>query len=417
MIGRSSVLAAVFLGAFGVSAIAADTPLSEAATKAREARIAGDTVNWLALGRQALTLAPEHTDLLFSVARAEAATGNRDAALSLLGEAVRRGGGFDLATAKEFSPFASDARYKAIEAANARNLIPVARAALFAEVGDASLMPEGITYDARGRRFFIGSMRGELWQVGMDQKAELFVRDADLREVLGIKVDATRDLLWCASGVYPGTTGSDEKAGIGTTALRAYDLSTRVLMTGAELDERPAPHGFNDLAVARNGDVYVTDPSAQAIYRLAAGGKTFERFFGAADVTFANGLVLSADEATLYVANVEGISAVDLAKRTHTRLAVGPNMTVGSIDGLAMKDGALIGVQNSPNLARIVRLSLSADGRSVAKLEVLASRGLLDLGATTGVVVGDDFYVVASPFVPPAELPSAPRPRILKIPL
>ncbi len=416
MRGRFGFLSVLFL-VLAASA-AADARLADAVTKAREARLAGDTANWLAYGRQSAALAPHHQDILFSVARAEAASGNRDRALALLEEAVRRGGGFDLAAAKELAPYTDDPRYKAIAAANARNLAPSGRVTLFTEVGGTSLMPEGITYDAKGKRFFVGSMRSEVWQVGLDGKATLFVRDAGLREVLGIKVDAARNLLWCATGIYPNTTpGNENREDFGTTALRAYDLSTRALKADASLDEVPAQHGFNDLVVARNGDVYVTDPSAQAVYRLKAGTTAPERFFAADDVTFANGLVLSADEATLYVGHVEGVSAIDLATRKHMRLAIAPDMATGSFDGMALHDGKILGVQNSPNLARIVRLTLSGDGRAVAKLEVLAARGLLDLGATTGVVVGDDFYVVASPFGPAEELAKAPKPRVLKIPL
>jgi hypothetical protein len=53
--------------------------LAVLATKAREARIAGNTAEWLFYGRRALALAPEHQDLMFSVARAEAASGNVEA--------------------------------------------------------------------------------------------------------------------------------------------------------------------------------------------------------------------------------------------------------------------------------------------------------------------------------------------------
>jgi sugar lactone lactonase YvrE len=399
------------------AAFAAETEtLDVLVQKTRTARLAGDNANWLAFGRRVVALAPEHVDLLYSVARAESVNGNTDAAFALLSEAVRRGGGFDLSV-KEFDALRALPRFTAVAAANERNRMPVTRATLFAEIAEPSVVPEGIAYDAAGRRFFVGSLRGSIWQIGMDSKVAPFVKPAgrELREVLGLKVDAVRGLLWCAHGVFPDQPPPPTpKPDTGVGGVNAYDLATGALRVTAMLDERPMLHGFNDLAVARGGDVYVTDTERSALYRIKAGTQTLEAFWTGRGMTFVNGLQLSPDERVLYVAHVEGISAVDLATREATRLRIGSEMTVGSIDGLAWHNGALIGVQNSPNLARVVRLKLSKDARSVVKLEVLASRGLLDLGATTGTVAEGAFYAVASTL---DEAPDAPKPRVLRIPL
>jgi sugar lactone lactonase YvrE len=393
--------------------------LADVVLKSREARLAGDKAAWLAFGRRAHALAPEHPELLFSLARAEAANGNTQAALILLEDAVRRGAGFDLAVAQELSGLRADARFMTIEAKNAANLKPVPNAELFVEFADPALAPEGITFDPASRRFLVGSLRGEIWQVDAERKASLFVKPGSgLREVLGLKVDVARNLLWCVDGVFPDfPPGPAPKPDQGATAVNAFNLADATPHARTVLDERPVQHGLNDLAVARSGDVYITDTEAQTIYRLKSGAAALEKFFAADDLTFVNGIVLAPDEKALYVAHVEGVSAIDLATRKHKRLIIGPDMAVGSIDGLAERDGALIGVQNSPSLARVVRLHVSGDGARVTKLEVLAARGELDLGATTGVVVGDAFYAVAS--APPASPSSAasPNPRILRIPL
>ncbi len=72
--------------------------LIELSLQAREARLAGDHKLWLDRGQQVLDLAPEHPDLLISLARALAANGRFEDASTRLEDAVRRGGGFDLAT-------------------------------------------------------------------------------------------------------------------------------------------------------------------------------------------------------------------------------------------------------------------------------------------------------------------------------
>lgn len=411
----------VFGLALGAISSAAAENLSDLILKVRAARVAGDKATWLTEGRKMLTFADEHPDLLFSVARAEAANGNSDAALKLLSDAVRRGGGFDLDATVEFKTLASNAAFKAIAADNARNRTPLARAALFAEIHSPDVLPEGITYDARRKRFIVGSMRGALWQVTMSGVASPFVQPTDrteLREVLGVKVDVVRDIVWCATGVFPDIPPpATPKPDAGTTGLNAYDLDSGVVRAKIKLDERPRMHGFNDLAVMRNGDVYVTDTADQSIYRVRQGKEDLELFYRADTLTFPNGIVLSPDEKTIYVGHVEGVTAIDVKSKAARKLAIGPDMAVGSIDGLAQKSGALIGVQNSPYLMRVIRMTLSGDQRSVAKVEVLASHGLLTRGALTGVVVEDGFYVVASQLPGPSSGTPPPNPVILRVPL
>lgn len=415
---RARFIAIVALAACAALSTTANAErLADIVQKTREARLAGDMAGWLTNARKAHALAPEHVDLLFSLARAEAANGNADAALALLANAVRRGAGLNLAV-PELAALRNHARFKPIETQNETNLRPVGKAELHVAFDDAGLAPEGITFDAVSKRFFVGSLRGEIWQVGADLKPSLFVgRDAGLREVLGLKIDAGRGLLWCAEGVFPDFPPSDKpKPGMGATGVAAFALADGTARRKVALDERPVMHGFNDVALARNGDLYITDTEAQSIYRLKHGASRLEKFLTADDLTFVNGLVLAPNGKTLYVAHVEGVSAIDLVTRKHRRLTLGADMTLGSIDGLAESNGALIGVQNSPSLARVVHIHLDRTGTRVAKLDVLAARGSLDLGATTGVVVGKAFYVIASaPPVPGDDGPPPPTPRILRI--
>jgi gluconolactonase len=119
----------------------------------------------------------------------------------------------------------------------------------------------------------------------------------------------------------------------------------------------------NDLVVGRNGNVYFTDSGAPpgarpaqhahavakpAVYRIPASGK-LERV--AADIERPNGIQLSPDEKTLYVANTQGehVLAYDVApdgtvgkRRDFARLAgwsKGDNGWSSGADGLAV-DGA-----------------------------------------------------------------------------
>src|SRR5436190_4131744 len=92
------VLAAVLL----LAGAALGDSLLDRVRATRKARLSGDNKTWLEEGKKVLALAPQHPDLLVSVARAQAANGNFAESLELLKEAIDRGAGVDLARVDQF---------------------------------------------------------------------------------------------------------------------------------------------------------------------------------------------------------------------------------------------------------------------------------------------------------------------------
>ena len=364
----------------------------------RQARLSGDSKGWLEYGQRVLERAPDHPDLLISVGRALAANGRLDDALGRLEEAVRRGAGFDLSTFPELKSAPDDARTRALRERALKNMTPVAPSEVFLTIQDESLDPEGITWDPIGSRLYIGSLRGEIWRVDLDAKLQRFAGpDSGLREVLGLKVDAKRRLLWAVTGVFPDLFAApgEPKKDVGVTGLHAYLLDSGKRVRACTLDERPVLHGFNDMALASNGDVYVTDTSTNAIYRLSGNGCQFDRILHDSALSFPNGIVLTPNESRLYVAHVEGISAVEVRTGKRTLLPVPMDGAVNSIDGLAWDGKEVLGIQASPYLLRVARIRLADDGLSIQAVSTVSSRPPLGLNPTTGVVVNGHFYSVA----------------------
>ena len=206
---------------------------------------------------------------------------------------------------------------------------------------------EGIAFDPVSRRFFAGTGNGELLAINEAGQVSTFTSGNGLRQILGIKVDPDRRLLWLVTGRYP---DPDAPADAGTGGIRAYNLDSGAIVTTVEVDERPILHGYNDLALARNGTVFLTDTNTNSIYKLVPGGKVLELLLQDNRMTFPNGVVLTPDQRTLYVAHVEGISAVDVETGSRKLLRAPDNASVNSIDGLLLHNGQLFGVQNSPYL-------------------------------------------------------------------
>jgi DNA-binding beta-propeller fold protein YncE len=415
------VLAALLLVTrSGESTQQTETNLLDLVRQTRAARLKNDYRAWLDGAAKALALAPDHPDLLISAARANAALGNESEALRCLREAVERGAGLDLNTLPEFTGLTKSPGFEDIAACAKTNLAPVARGKIFALVPDKTADSEGIAYDSAGRRLFVGTVHGEVLQINASGNTRPFVKGSGLREVYGLKVDWKRQLLWAVTGIFPNLfADGPQKADVGIGGVHAYRLNSGELVEKFWFDERPILHGFNDLAVAQNGDVYVTDSATTAVYRLRSGEKKFEVFIRDARMPLPNGIALTPDDKNLYVAHIEGITLIEVATRKVQKLAVPMNASVNSIDGLAYRKGALVGVQNSPYLARVVQIELSPDGRSVERVVILNSRTPAEYNQTTLAVSDDSLYVVGgAPAVDAKGTPLAPepRPQVVRIP-
>jgi sugar lactone lactonase YvrE len=197
--------------------------------------------------------------------------------------------------------------------------------------------------------------------------------------VLGLKVHG--DGLWLLNN-------SDRES-----SLIHYELATarvhhayKVTGTG---------HNFNDLAIARDGEIYLTDTAAGAIWHLATGSTELMRLPG--QFPFANGITLSPDSKLLFVSTFpDGLSVIDLKTGFSGNLAHPADLCLAMIDGLYFHKGALIAIQNAYMSPRVVRLHLTRDLRAIDRFEVLERRNPLFEGVTTGVIAGSGFFYMAN---------------------
>ena len=158
---------------------------------------------------------------------------------------------------------------------------------------------------------------------------------------------------------------TDENA----TGVFAFDLRTGALAHKYVLPERSPAHRFDDLTVAGNGRVFVSDGGSGIVYTIEPGGASLDVFVPAGTIQGPNGLATTPDGKWLYVSDYAGyIFRVDTATKAATRLEAPSDVALYGIDGLAWHKGTLIGVQNGVEPARVLRLDLSADGTRISVL-------------------------------------------------
>jgi hypothetical protein len=221
--------------------------------------------------------------------------------------------------------------------------------------------PEGVGFDPRDCSFYTAAsfFRGELYRGRLDQpKAdEYLAAEGDRPGAFGIEVDTRRNLLLVAGG--------------NNGVLYAYNLRTKQLHGRYDT----GPGGFlNEVAIAPNGDVYVTDSGRPTLYRIKA--SAIEAGTGSADaiplgpeVSYgpgfnANGVVVTPDGAhviftTTNAGKLYRVSpSADAKARTISEIGIdrGPQV---SADGLEIDGRTIYMVRNRDDL--LVELTMSED--------------------------------------------------------
>jgi sugar lactone lactonase YvrE len=236
-------------------------------------------------------------------------------------------------------------------------------------------------------------------------------------------VDQRRGVLWVAAAALP-QTAEYEPADSGRSAILRYDLRSGRL-TGRYQSGGGEPHAIGDLVLNRGGDVYATDSRAPVVYRVRAGSDSLESFIRSPLLLSAQGLALTPDERTLYIADyARGLLRVNLATRGVTILEAADSVLALGVDGLYFHRGNLIGIQNGVTPHRVVRFTLAPSGDRILGVRVLERAHPRHQEPTLGVVVnGDLFYIANSQwerFGADGKIPDRrllDRPVVLRLPL
>ena len=337
---------------------------------------------------------PEDGVLVFYEAITRIALGDREAALALLRSLQGRKLGLVPVRDAAFEAAWDDPHFQKTREKLAQEEPRTPNAPVAFRLADPKLIPEGIAYDPKQDRFFIGSV-AQKKIVSANRKGEVkdFSKPEDnLDCVLGLFVDAAHEQLYAVS-----TNGFLEEAQKQRrNAVVRYDLKNGLLVTRYEA---PDAKQLNDLTIAADGTIYVTDSATGTLFRKKPAEKTLAPFGAKGALPGANGITLGADGG-LYVAISTGIGRVDLSTGAPTRLPQPDTVVTGGCDGLYWKGGDLVGIQNVTNPGRVIRIALADQGTRISGITVLQSHHHPEFAEpTTGAIAAEALYVIANSYV------------------
>jgi hypothetical protein len=367
-----------------------------------EALARGDTAGYLDGSGQAYRLAPTSPVLAYHYARALALTGEADAALAILArlaaeEAVSV---FDAPADSAFAAIAATPAFRAVAARIERARRPVSHSRMAFELPERDLIPEGTAYDGKSRTLYLSSFyKRKIVAVSPEGVARDFTGPGQdgLGPVAGLEVDPRRRELWAATIHVPGGPMPVlDSTMLGFGALHRYDLATGRLIRRYVLPpEGELQHGFNDLTVLPNGDVYTTDSQGGGVYVVPAGRDTLVEVLPPGSYLFPNGITRSDDGRALFIAHGAGIDRMELSSRRLERIAGPDSLNLSWVDGLAFYRNSLIAHQPSGH-QRVIRLYLDPGQRRVTRSEIIERHHPRFAQPTTGEVGGDTYYYIAN---------------------
>lgn len=317
-------------------------------------------------------------------------------------DALRRyaslGLGMDLRAARGLAWLNESPTFAKLALAHDSNSKPLVASRVVATLPDSTFWPEGVDYDARTKRYYVASIAhrtiAEVLPDGTTR--ELIARDRpDLGAVLGVRVDSSRGVLWATTSAVR----ASPNYATGDT-LSAELLRIRISDGAIERRWRLAPaalgHTLGDLAVAANGDVFVTDSNEPVLYRLRDGGDLLESIRSPLFRSL-QGIAPMPGGKVAYLADYShGLLRVDLETKLVMRLDDAPHSTSLGCDGIAWDRGAIVAVQNGVSPARVTRFVLDLSGTRIVRADVLDRNSAVADEPTIGTIVAGEFVYVAN---------------------
>jgi sugar lactone lactonase YvrE len=135
--------------------------------------------------------------------------------------------------------------------------------------------PEGIAYDSIANVFYVSSARtGTIGRVTPEGMYSELLKDSTLKSSYGLKIHPDRKRLFACVGDANYSRYTDSSTHRTMSRLISIDISSGKKLADVDLSKLlPGRHFANDLVFDDQGNAYVTDSYAHAIYKVTAAGQ------------------------------------------------------------------------------------------------------------------------------------------------
>jgi hypothetical protein len=367
--------------------------LQELYGNAQQARKSGDVAAFYENITKAHKQHPYHQGILYQCGIAAALSGKNDEAVSYLKQAVHINAQFDL-NIDELKSLPGLDQVKALQQELQKPIVTSATAFVIPE---KTFHIESIAKGESQNVFYFGSIhkRNILKRNAKGVVSNFTVPAQDgLASVFGVKVDASKKILWACSSPMLEMENYDSTIQSG---VFKYDVKTGKLITKyiPVIDKKKFV--FGDLFLSNKGQVFVSDSENNIVFVVNEKTGKLDEFFSSDQFWNLQGITSSDDGKYLFIADyIKGVFRLDLASKELMQLTCDKEVSLKSVDGLTFYKNSLIAIQNAVTPMRVTRYSLDASMSKISDYTII-DRGHQSFNEPTiGCLSGNDFYYVAN---------------------
>jgi len=253
-----------------------------------------------------------------------------------------------------------------------------------------SLIPEGIAVHPDSKEIYLSSINEDKLinanRKGSQQK--IVLERSQNGYSFGLGLDFFADELYALSSL-----NRENKSILSITNILSQSLHTY------EIAERDSSQ-FNDLAIDKIGNAYITDSKNHEIFFFDNDSKNIIPYLKSEQFYYPNGITLNDQGSKLFVSSYShGLRIIDTDSRKIINDIDEQTKNTG-IDGLKFYEGSLYFVMNSRIGEEIVRglyrIKLDANQTEIGELESLLVNKELLQDPTTFSIVDDWIYIIAN---------------------
>ena len=377
----------------------------------RKARKLAEQKDWAGFKQVLIEIGSELPDdtprQMLTMASVEMRLGNKAEALKWMEKYAAAGLTYDVASDDDLAALDKDPAFAPLAKQMQTNRKPIEKAELVCTLPVVDLMPEDLTYQRSSKNFFVSSVQHHsLYRVTLPRAGSKecaaeevpLAADAKRWPTQAVSWDERRKLIWLSTSAMPGFTGFP-KEDEGKAALLALDAKSGKVLRRVDL-ATDSPAVLGDMAIAKDGTLYVTDSIGGGVYRVAAGDLAQMKLEKIADGLLSPQTpALTADGRRLLVADYSiGIAVVHLPP-TLKKVQYLPhpkNVAVTGLDGLMLDGNTLVGVQNGVDPERIVLFSLNRAQTQITSAQVIEQKTERLGEATHAIKAAGWDYVIAN---------------------
>ncbi|MBK9493380.1 MAG: hypothetical protein BWZ07_00162 [Alphaproteobacteria bacterium ADurb.BinA280] len=356
-------------------AIAKMTDAAQLAQLALQLRQAGQADNEALVLERLVTLRPHVGQYRYELAALYAQQDKKSAAYNALLELQTRGYAQDIGNDARFANVQNTEVWGYLVQAMDQNRAPFGDGRIAYTLPAEDLLMESLAWDASRKQLLVGSAReGSVSMLGSNGRLTPLVtanEENGLWAVFDVAVDADRGFLWVASSAVPHFKNYQAERDLGKAGIFQFNLKDGSFIKKFLSPEVPGQSFLmTGLSVGPDGAVYALDGLNNAIYQVR--DDSFRRILHAPHLSSLLAITVSSDGKVLYFSEIErGLFGLDLATGKPFDLAVPAKLALSSIGGMAARKGELLIVQSALPPSRVMRLSLSEDGRTIANAKPL----------------------------------------------